>query len=120
MEVKKITWFPRLDAVMEAALGDDLEFIKNEIKTGVCELWEVVGKGYLITRIEPDQSKQPYELVFVAAVGKNMQAAIPYFQELARPLGVQKMRIHSKRPGMGRYLKSFGFEQAEVVYSASL
>lgn len=120
MEVKKINWFNHLDAVMIAALGDDLEFIKNEIQSGICELWEVVGKGYLITRIEPDESNQPFELVFVAAVGRNMQAVIPYFQELARPKGVKKMRIHSKRPGMGRYLKEFGFEQAEVVYSASL
>lgn len=118
VQVKKIEWSKEVEPELLTVLGEDLPEIRNQVKNGVCELWEIIGQGLTITRIEADKTGNPYEIVFVAGIGKDAKEVIEYFSQLAKKqLGVKKMRIHSKRKGMERYLKPLGFEFSESIYS---
>lgn len=107
-----------MEPALKTILKDDMSAIKKEVESGISELWEVAGCGYTVTRIEPDEMGKPFELVFVAGIGKNAKAVINHFRNLAKPMGIKKMRIHSVRKGMGRYLKPLGFGDVETVYKA--
>lgn len=120
MEIKKIEWRKSLEPVLKRVLNDDLPQIREEVKSGISELWDIEEYGYTITRIEPNKNGLPYELVFVAGIGENAKEVIKHFQAIAKTMNIKKMRIHSTRPGMGRYLKSLNFETEEIIYRASI
>ena len=109
MDFKKINWRWWLDIELSEVLGEDLEQIKKEVEQDICQLYMIKNHGLLIVRREFENS----EFVFVAGTGKNAISVIKHFREIAKKEGFKKMRIHSKRKGMGRYLKQVGFVEVE-------
>ncbi|GKT12946.1 MAG: hypothetical protein ISEC1_P1938 [Thiomicrorhabdus sp.] len=116
MEIQKINFTDDLDHLLLPVLNSDLEAIKHEVNNNISELWQIDETSYSITRLENDHNGNPFELVFIAGIGKNAHEAIELFIEKVKPMGVTKFRIHSHRIGMGRYLKSLGFTESETVY----
>lgn len=117
---KKIKWDDSIGLILKPILYDDFDFIKNQVKNGVCELWQIANFGYTITRAELDFYGNPCDFVFVAGVGQNALGVINHFKAGAKKQGFKAFRIHSKRPGMGRYLKKIGFKPEETVYKMEL
>lgn len=117
VEAQEIAWREALEPELIPVLNDDLPAIREEVKKGISQLWQVVGRGLVITRIEQDSLGQPDELVFIAGIGKDAKPVIKHFSKLAfLNFGVKKMRIHSQRKGMEKYLSSLGFDYSETVY----
>jgi hypothetical protein len=117
---QKIVWFDALDHFFDDVLGHDLDEIKEQVAAGICELWQVGKKSYVVTRAECDQGGRPNEFCIVAGRGENAHGVISGFAEGAKRQGFKAVRIHSKRPGMGRHLKKIGFKTAETVYKMEL
>ncbi len=117
IKIKKIDWTDDLDCELLPVLGDDLKAIKEEVQLDISELWEVENDGFTITRLENDLSGEPFELCFIAGIGKNAKLVIQAFIDQVKPLGVSRFRLHSSRPGMGKYLSSLGFLKSETVYT---
>lgn len=102
-----------IKAALMPALGDSAAFIYDEIENHICQLWEFSGCGYVVTRCEIDDDDET--LVVVAGAGKNLAVVFDYLCAYADQSGM-KMRVHSKRVGMSRMLKPFGFEIDETIY----
>lgn len=112
MEIVKQRWSKEAKIGLSLAMGEDGLFIENEVKSGAADLWQIVGQGWLVTRLECN------ELVFVAGQGVHAKSVIKAFMEQAKKLNIKTCRIHSARVGMGRYLSSVGFKEVERVYRA--
>lgn len=110
MKLERVEWNEDAAHFLRAATGEDESYIKTEVLSGVSTLWRAVNCGWLVTRLEGD------ELVFVAGVGKNAKSVIELFMNNKQKLKFKTCRIHSARRGMGRYLSSLGFKEAERVY----
>ncbi|MBE0471510.1 MAG: hypothetical protein IBX55_18615 [Methyloprofundus sp.] len=117
---QKIKWSDSLDDIFRPLLFDDFDLIKNQVKTDICELWQIEGCGFTITRAELDHAGKPADFVFVVGVGQNALHVINHFRAGAKKQGFRAFRIHSRRVGMGRYLKKIGFKPLETVYSLEL
>lgn len=121
MRVEKIKWSSDVFNALEPAFFGDGEQIRNEVESGICELWRVDEIGYLVTRVEVMKGLK--ELVFVAAVAPTSsyffsKEVIDYFRVKAKKVGVNTMRVHSRLKGMGRLLSSSGFDYVETIYKA--
>lgn len=101
-------------AALAEVLGDDLPAIARECLDGTSELFHLRGYGWLVTRTEVRPGGD--ELVIVAAAGKGTAEVLPVLQQIARKNNCATMRAHSRRPGMARLLKRYGFTERERVY----
>lgn len=116
IDAKKIDWFDDLDFIMADVLGKAMEEIKHQIKLGICDLWEVAGHGYTITRAELDLNGNPNEFVFVAGWGQKSLEVIKHFEKQARLKGFKGIRIHSSRAGMPKLLAKVEIYESEKVF----
>lgn len=115
----KVSWYDALNGYLAKVLGDDLAEIRRQVKAGVCELWQIPGHGVTITRKEY-QDGQPSEFVFVAGRGQEARDVIRHFEPIAKAEGFKKLRIHSERVGMGRYLAEVDFYLTEAIYKKDI
>lgn len=114
----KCAWNPLAARVLEGALGEDAGEIAQEIDEGRAELWHYPPATFLVTRIEI--SPKGRELVLVASAGEAGQAIGRQWLAIAKSADCQSVRVHSSRPGMGRYLLPLGFEPVETIYQAKV
>lgn len=96
-----LLWSQGAAFALAPALGDALDEIAAEVQIGTCELWALKNYGLVVTRLEVDSI--PGELVLVAGAGRGLVDVVGSFQIVARDKGYS-MRIHSRRPGIGRLL----------------
>ena len=95
-------------AATAKALGAGSKAIWSELVLGASECWEIVGHGYAITRLEECEGNRT--IVIAAAQGKKGIPVLKKLLEIGKANGAEKFRIHSRRPGMGRYLKKAGID----------
>jgi len=110
MKLVRAAWNDRAAHSLREAMGGDADYIRHEVISGGATLWDCVGCGWLVTRLE-DQ-----ELVFVAGAGVNAKEVIGLFMKNKKKLKCTSCRIHSARRGMGKYLHGLGFREVERVY----
>jgi len=110
----KLAWSDVVESVLRPVLGDDVPVVRGEVERGISELFQVDDRGYLVTRIEDYDSFR--EFVIVAAVGHGTDAVLPKLIGLAQGNGIDRIRVHSNRPGMGRLLRGYGFTELHRVY----
>jgi len=110
-----VRWTLGAEAKLRPALGDDLAIIAADVRDGRAELWYSPRHGYMVTRFETFATGR-VELVIVGAVGEGLHEMMPGILYYARKHGAAAVRVHSRRPGMGRALERWGFELAEHVY----
>ena len=93
--------------------------IAGEIIRGEAEAWEVIGRGYMVTRLEINPAHKT--LVIVAGQGRDAGPVFDVLPAIARANGADTIRIHSLRPGMLRVLSRRGYqskiEDRETVYT---
>lgn len=94
-----------------------LPYLKREVEAGVAKLWRCQDGDYeafLITRVDDN----PRELVICYAEGRGLHRFADAFLAAARAAGVP-LRAHTQSPFLARYLRRFGFVQAEYVLRAA-
>lgn len=109
--ITKLRWSERCRDFIKVSAGADIEWISNEISSGVSELWECREGDkvlHVVTRIEPG------ELVIVCGEGRGMDRWAPMFIDQAASQGL-KIRTHVKRAGMVRKWKKHGVTLSEYV-----
>ena len=116
MKWQAVAW----SALAEQGLGDTLDSDRDEIKhdvdTGAATLWRINnGESWTVTRVERDFQDHK-ELVLVCGCGSKMLACIEDLKKQCKITGIRTMRLHSSRPGMGRFLTPVGFSYLESVY----
>ncbi len=102
----KRSFCPQVAAATAKALGPGSKAIWSELVAGDSECWEIKGHGYAITRLEEHNGKRT--LVIAAAQGKEGIPVLRKLLEIGEANGAEQFRIHSRRPGMGRYLERAG------------
>ena len=115
--IEKIAWNAEAEAALLPALLEDMPEIRSQVGRGICELWQVSapGRGYVVTRLE-DYEAAPRELCIVAGAGEGYRATLPALVEIAANNGAARVRIHTHRPGVCRWLEALEFEELERVY----
>ena len=102
----------KAERVLGASLGSesDRDAIAEDIEQGYSELWEIDGgASYLVSRIESQY------VVGVCFGGEDLPGASEFILRAAAKLG-KPVRLHTKRPGMGRLMKRFNPEVLETIY----
>jgi len=108
----------RFEAAIKSAAGDDLEIIKNEIKSGECVAFSFCGSNYdfkVVLRVEKVADKN--ELVLVLGAGHGMKYAIKDLLHFAKINKCHTIRTHVKSRGLVKIWESLGFEIKETVLS---
>lgn len=114
LAITRAPWSDQAARQLADVLGDDLVIVADEVERGLAELWTEPGGGYLVTRVE---RYLPYaELVLVAGAGRDYLAFVSAFIERARQAGIDRVRVHTDRPGVRRWLDRLGFDQTETVH----
>ena len=101
---------------LEAALGDDLAEIQQEVAIGRSLLTSWGNEFFAVLRDE--QSAKGKELVIVAAAGKHSQKHTAEIMRLAKSQGYYSVRLHTLKPEpMLRMSKAagLGLARAETV-----
>ncbi len=110
----RIGWNDAVERALAPVLFEDLPLIRREVEAGVSELWAVRDHGLMVTRVEDYGVRR--ELVVIAAVGRGGHEVMPALQAMMRPNRIDRLRVHSHRPAMGRYLRRHGFREVSRVY----
>jgi hypothetical protein len=102
--------------LLEAALGDDLAEIQQEVAEGRSLLTHWNNEYFAVLRDE--HVAKGKELVIVAGAGKNSQKHTFDLMQQAKSQGYYSVRLHTLKPEpMLRMSKSagLGFERAETI-----
>lgn len=112
MKVRRVSWNDVKVPLDETFEGDG-NLIEHDVKIGEAFCWQI-GECYAITRRDRD------ELVIICLAGKDIKSAGEAIVESARNAGCKSMRYHTKRPGLVKLLKEFGFKTDEFICKAEL
>tara|TARA_R110001599_G_scaffold287356_2_gene489911 strand:+ start:6188 stop:6532 length:345 start_codon:yes stop_codon:yes gene_type:complete len=114
MSARRITWGEISPHVKSAMCGDD-SYFEKAIESGQCQAWKFSNSDlWMITRSEGE------ELVVCCLEGSGLKDAAPQIIRAAAVGGFEKIRFHTKRPGLGKMLSGFGFEEFERIYKLEL
>ena len=111
---KKVTWSPRLAAALHKATAPAGRAVNSEIIDGRAECWEIKGHGLMVTRLEVSPTGGRC-FVVVAGVGRQGMEVLRRVPDICRANGARSWRIHSRRPGMARYLRRAGLEYEQEM-----
>ena len=114
LRFRRVTWSPRLAAALHKATAPADRAVNSEIVEGRAECWEIDGHGLIVTRLEvaPDGGRC---FVVVAGVGRQGLEVLRRVPAICRANGATTWRIHSRRPGMARYLARAGLEYEQEL-----
>ena len=114
VKLRRLAWSPRLAAALSKSTFPDGKKVAGEIVSGAAEAWELDGIGHAVTRLEVTEAGNV--LVMVATEGRGFYT--PEFLNLRDGLAIRiatandaTLRIHSRRPGVGRFLKRYGYRE---------
>ena len=111
--IQQSKWSQEAETGLSIALDGETDFFKHQINTHQAQLYKIGEKTWCILRTEFEAHKKI--LVLCCLQGKNGIELCRHLICLAKTQGFDEMRIHSKRPGIGRWLKNiFNFYIAEV------
>jgi hypothetical protein len=111
--IARNSWSAEAENGMLKALGQEIDFIRQEVESGVSALWSV-GQGWVVTRAEGD------ELVIVALENCDLKNTVPQILERAKKQGFKTVRCHTKRRSLERYLLKWGVTRREIILEANL
>lgn len=112
MDVKCVSW-EQVKAPLEGTFDGDGSLIAEDVRKGFAYCWKI-GDCYAVTRREGD------ELVIMCLAGKNLKDVAGLILSSAKSAGCKTVRYHTKRDGLPRHLKEFGFKVDEYICTARL
>lgn len=106
-------WSAEAEAALQVSAGEDMAWIRDEVKRGIAALYRCEDQGRLDGRtvLRLDET----ELVIVLGEGRNSRKWIPVIEQYAKKIGAKKLRTHIKRQGLKRIYERAGWGQLEVV-----
>jgi hypothetical protein len=107
-------WSKEAAAGLSIALdGCQAQYI-NEVNNGISQLYKIGLNSWAILRIEKVIKTEELVLVGCCFQGENYLEFSKYIIEKAKKTNIKFIRVHSKRPGIGRWLvNKLGFHIAE-------
>lgn len=104
--------------MLKPATGEDEPIIRREVQRGIAQCWQIKNVGVMVTRLEVEPDSKT--LVIVAGAGKKAILVWQLMPKIAKANGAGLIRVHSKRPGMGRILSGLGYKatpgNGETIY----
>jgi hypothetical protein len=110
--VRRVGWADVVDQLRDTFEGDEVE-IHQDVVTGHATCWQLNDCSMISRRDDK-------ELVVMCLAGKGLGDISPSIMEAARQAGCKSLRFHTKRPALGRMLKTLGFEPSEYIFRAEL
>lgn len=114
---------PRWTMEAEQGLGETLDGYAAEfarqVDAGIAELWKFGARTFAITRIEKCADHPP-ELVVCCLKGDRLPSVARVLIAAAKRQGLGGIRFHTRRAGLGRMTRAFGFSELERVYFLDL
>ena len=115
MNIERIKqWTAEAERGLNQTLRDDTEALKQQVNSGIAELWRINGDSWMISRVEQYADKN--ELVVCCFQGKDLLTIGTEIIGAAKEQGLHSIRFHTQRKGLNRLLKPFGFRYLETVY----
>lgn len=93
------------EEILKPVLFDQLEEIREKVLEGVYDLIKYSDGTYLVVWVDRENK----EITGIGLVGKGYKEKVREWMQKAFQYGYS-IRIHSHRKGIGRMLKSLGFE----------
>ena len=110
--IREFTWSAEAEAGLSIALDGCADQYRQEVNQGAAQLYRIGGESWAVLRIEQQAGNRI--LVLCLYQGKNAVEYCRYLMKCAASQGVEYMRVHSKRRGIGRCLIDLlGFQIAE-------
>lgn len=108
---EKVGWTDEAERGLSETFGFDREAIIEGVQAGTLECWRINGgKAWMVTRIEQR------ELVVCCLQGSGLARLAPVIYRIAQRNGLRAIRFYTRRPGLARMLKRYGFVAAETMY----
>ena len=123
MKITRGIWIPDVDDALRDALGEELEDVKEQVESGVSELWSIDDAGYLVTRFE---IRKKNKVLVIVAGQKNKKCDTKYkdvvraVERLARQVGANRLETEAKAKGIHKWLYELGFSVATVKYEKEI
>jgi len=114
-------WIHNATAGLHHALRGDLVLLKEQVKQGIAQLWEInseIGKSWMISRVEEHNDQR--ELVICCYEGCDLKTVAPIIYKCAECQGFTSIRFHTQRKGLNRLVVDLGFTPYETVYKKQL
>lgn len=109
IKARRRWWSAEVEAVLKPVLLNDLEQLREQVRAGIAEVWQLEGL-HLLTRVEGK------ELVVCCGIGDGLSRLAPFIRAAAKKQGCETIRYHSQRPALARLLTGYGFSEVERVY----
>lgn len=116
IEVVRESWCQEAEQGLALACGDGLQYIADEIKNGLGQLWKITHDNlhvsWMATRLEGD------ELVVTNYQGEDLAKMAVGIVNMTRKAGCKTIRFHTKHKGLARLIKQQGInpELVESIY----
>jgi hypothetical protein len=114
-KVIEIKWSEKATENLKISAGDDLEIIKEQVKSKTAQLWfcqNQTQQAYVVTRIEKEITGS--EMVIVCFEGSGLKSFLSEFIQKAIELNMT-IRAHVKRKGLLKIGSELGFNSTEYV-----
>ncbi len=120
MKIQKIThWTLQAEQGLGETLNDDAELLKQQVNSGIAELWCIDNESWMITRVEDLPGRKP-ELVVCCYKGKDLNQVGDLILAQSKKQDFGSIRFHTKRKGLNRLLSKFNFQFLESIYLLNL
>ena len=117
--IKHRHWSHAADKGLSETLRDGGELLRQQVESGVAELWEIDSHSWMITRAEAWPDHKP-ELVICCYQGRDLTTIGKAIVASAKTQGFGSIRYHTRHKGLNRLLKPFEFEFLETIYQRVL
>lgn len=114
LTIEKVpTWAPAADIGLSETFGHDYEALVRGVNAGALELWRLWdGEAWAITRVEAGV------LTCCCYQGRDARAWMQWLMQQGRRMGLSAIVFYTKRRGLARMFKEYGFLEQETVYRA--
>jgi len=113
--IRQAKWSKEAQAGLSVALDGCEGLYKYEVNEGISQLYKIGADSWAILRVERDINTDEIILVGCCYQGKKYLDFADYIIDKAKSLKISLIRVHSKRPGIGRWLiKKLKFHVSEV------
>jgi len=106
-------WSAAAEAGLSETFGHDRDALVKGVECGALELWRLwSGEAWAITRVERGV------LTCCCYQGRDARAWMRWLMEQGRRMGLTAVVFYTKRRGLARMFKEYGFLEQETVYRA--
>jgi hypothetical protein len=119
-EIVAVPWHEARPELAHTFDGDDEEIdelVAEQVATPL-RVESSRGTSYMLVKFE--EKAGGVEAVIMCAAGAGFCQVLPKLMQRAKACGANTMRFHTRRAGVGRLGRRFGFAERERTYGVSL